>query len=80
MENTKQEQATKHAVSDILLGVKWAHISTHYFGKSRSWFSQKLNGYDGNNSESDFTENEKKTLKNALYDLSERIRIAAEKI
>ncbi len=80
MEDIKQKQNTKKAVSDILLSVKWAHISTHYFGKSRSWFSQKLNGYDGNNSESDFTEEEKELLRNSLYDLSERIRKCADKI
>ncbi|HLW31094.1 MAG TPA: DUF5053 domain-containing protein [Aequorivita sp.] len=78
MEDIKQN--TKKAVSDILLSVKWAHISTHYFGKSRSWFSQKLNGYDGNNTESDFTEEEKEILRNSLYDLSERIRTCADKI
>lgn len=80
MEDIKQKQTTKKAVSDILLSVKWAHISTHYFGKSRSWFSQKLNGYDGNNTESDFTEEEKEILRNSLYDLSERIRTCADKI
>lgn len=80
MEDTKQKQTTKSALSDILLGVKWAHISTHYFGKSRSWFSQRLNGYDGNNAESGFTDDEKETLRNALYDLSERIRNSAAKI
>lgn len=80
MEDIKQKQNTRKAVSDILLSVKWAHISTHYFGKSRSWFSQKLNGYDGNNTESDFTEEEKEILRNSLYDLSDRIRKCADKI
>lgn len=80
MEDIKERKTTKNAVSDILLSVKWAHISTHYFGKSRSWFSQKLNGYDGNNTEGDFTEAEKELLKNALYDLSERIRKCADKV
>lgn len=76
----EQKQSIKYAVSDILLSVKWAHISTHYFGKSRSWFSQRLNGYDGNNTKTDFTEDEKETLRNALYDLSERIQKCAAKI
>lgn len=80
MDDIKQKQNTKKAVSDILLSVKWAHISTHYFGKSRSWFSQKLNGYDGNNNASDFTEDEKEVLRNSLYDLSDRIRKCADKI
>lgn len=80
MEATAQKKSVKNALSDILLSVKWAHISTHYFGKSRSWFSQRLNGYDGNNSETDFTEKEKETLKYALNDLADRIRICADKL
>lgn len=67
-------------LEDIVLNVKWAHISMDYFGKSRSWFSQKLNGYDGNSKDNDFTEEERETLKNALYDLSARIRKTAEKL
>lgn len=80
METIEQKKSIKNTLSDILLSVKWAHISTHYFGKSRSWFSQRLNGYDGNNTEADFTEKERETLKNALYDLSERVRNCADKI
>lgn len=80
MEAPTQKSKVKNALSDILLSVKWSHISTHYFGNSRSWFSQRLNGYDGNNSDKDFTDAEKETLKNALNDLSERIRNCADKI
>ena len=78
MEDIKQ--TTKKAGSDILLSGKQAHRSTHYFGKSRSWFSQKLDSYDGNNTETNFTEEETELLSNSLYDLSERIRKCAEKI
>ncbi|RAV31076.1 DUF5053 domain-containing protein [Sinomicrobium soli] len=80
MAAVKENQSVKNVLSDILLSVKWAHISTHYFGKSRSWFSQRLNGYDGNNTESGFSDNDRATLKKALYDLSERIRFCADKI
>ncbi len=80
MEAPIRKNTVKNALSDILLGVKWSHISTHYFGNSRSWFSQRINGYDGNNSNKDFTYTEKETLKNALYDLSERIRKCADKL
>ena len=76
----QEKKATKNILSDILLAVKWSHISTHYFGRSRSWFSQRLNGYDGNNSENDFNDNEKEILKNSLFDLSERIRKCAENL
>ena len=77
---TVEKKSIKVAMSDILLSVKWAHISTHYFGKSRSWFSQRLNGYDGNNLENDFSDKEKDILKNALYDLANRIRKCADEI
>jgi len=39
-----------------------------------------LNGIDGNGGEGDFTYPERVQLKNALYDFSERIRNAADKI
>ena len=70
----------KSAVWDIIVDVSWANISRKYFGKSRSWLSQKMNGRDGNGSEGKFTSEEKQTLKNALYDLSERIQKCAENI
>ena len=77
---TREKKATKFFLSDILLAVKWSYISTNYFGKSRSWFNQRLNGYDGNNSETDFSDNEKKVLKESLFSLSERIKKCAENL
>ena len=76
----EKKKTTKNILSNILHSVKWAHISTQYFGKSRSWFSQRLNGYDGNGSDSDFNKDERSILKNALFDLSEQIRETAEKL
>lgn len=80
MEAVKEKVSVSKALEDIVLSVKWAHISMDYFGKSRSWFSQKLNGYDGNRKENDFSDEERETLKNALFDLSERIRRTAQKL
>lgn len=76
----EKQQSVKNSISDILLAVKWAHISTHYFEKSRSWFSQRLNGYDGNNLENSFTEQERVQLKRSLLDLSDRIKRCAENL
>ncbi len=80
MQVIQKTTTTKEALSDILLSVKWAHISTKYFGKSRSWFSQRLNGYDGNKEDNDFTTKEIETLRAALFDLSDRIRASAENL
>ncbi|MFV0566077.1 MAG: DUF5053 domain-containing protein [Flavobacteriaceae bacterium] len=80
MKVAESKTEVKKAVWDIIVDVSWANISSKYFGKSRSWLSQKMNGRDGNGSNVDFSEEERQTLKNSLFDLSERIRNCAEKI
>jgi len=77
---TKEKTTMKQVLSDILLDISWARLSTHYFGRSRSWLHQKLDGKNNNGGEGGFTEDEKKALKNALKDLSSRINAAAERI
>lgn len=63
-----------------MLYLKWGNISKDYFGYSRGWIYQRLNGYDGNGNECDFTEVQKEKLKESLHDLARRIEEAAEKI
>ncbi len=75
-----QKDTMKMKMWDIIVDVSWAQISQKYFGKSRSWLSQKLTGINGNGKETDFTEDEKEILRGALVDLSNRIRVCADKI
>jgi len=63
---------------DIYTNVSWARVAREYFGKSSSWIYNKLKGIDGNGGEGGFTDEEKETLKEALIDLSNRIRHSAE--
>lgn len=70
----------KAKMSDILMCVSWRHIARTYFGKSSSWLYHKMDGIDGNGGIGGFTEEEAKQLQGALFDLSDRIRKAAEKI
>lgn len=70
----------KQQLSDILLDISWARLSINYFGKSRSWLHQKLDGKNSNGGAGGFTEDERAQLYCALVDLSNRIRVAAEKI
>jgi len=63
---------------DIYTNVSWAEIARSYFGKSSSWLYNKLKGIDGNGGIGGFTEKEKEILKEALLDLSDRIRYVAE--
>ncbi len=51
-----------------------------YFGRSRSWLHQKLDGRNSNGGEGDFTDMEKAQLRDALKDLSRRIDKAADLI
>ena len=64
----------------IILDVSWADISKTYFGKSSSWIYNKLNGRDGNGGHGDFSQKEKEELRNALFDIADRIRKSAEKL
>lgn len=61
----------------IYESISWSYIARHYFGKSRSWLSQRINGLKIRNKEVQFTENEKKILLNALLDISNNIKRTA---
>lgn len=82
MKENRTELATdvKAKLSDILMLVTWRDIARNYFGKSSSWLYHKLDGIDGNGGKGGFTPEEQEQLRNALFDLSERIRIAADKL
>lgn len=77
---TEKKQSMRTVLQDIIVDVSWAHISKKYFGRSRSWLSQKMIGTNGNGIETEFSAEERETLKNALYDLSERIQTCADKL
>lgn len=70
----------KMKLQDILLSITWRDIARRYFGKSSGWLYHKMDGIDGNGGKGDFTPEEAKQLQAALYDLSDRIRTAADKI
>lgn len=56
--------------SDLLKVLNGAYISERFFGKSQSWFSQKLNNNMKNGKPAEFTKEELHTLSNALYTVS----------
>ena len=70
----------KQRLADINLSVSWMDFANKYFHKSSSWFYHKLNGIDGNGGIGGFDEKEIEHFKGSLFDLSERIRKAAESI
>ena len=70
----------KTKLNDILLSNTWRDIALRYFGKSSSWLYHKMDGIDGNGGKGEFSPAEAKQLQMALYDLSDRIRAAADRI
>ncbi len=76
--NNEQETVTMRTkLNDILLLTSWREIAMTYFKKSSSWLYHKLDGIDSNGG---FTPDESRQLKSALYDISDRIRRAADTI
>ena len=67
-------------LEDIYEAVSWSYIARHYFGKSRSWLSQRINSFKIHDKAVEFTASEKKILLNALLDLSRRIKGTAQVI
>lgn len=60
--------------------VVWSYVARRYFDKSPAWLTAKRHGYDGNGGTTDFTDEEKEILKNALFDMADTMRKVAEKI
>ncbi|MDE7402778.1 MAG: DUF5053 domain-containing protein [Muribaculaceae bacterium] len=67
-------------IKDIITLLKWGNISKDYFGFSRGWIYQRLNGYDGNGNSCEFTESQKDTLRAALRDIANKINTVADEI
>lgn len=70
----------KKRVEDILMSVSWRDFASTYFQKSSFWFYHKMDGIDGNGGVGGFNPQEAEQMRDALIDLSNRIRRAAEKI
>lgn len=66
--------------SDILRMLNASYIAKRFFGKSNSWFYQKLNNNITNGSKCEFTDTEIKTLRNALTTISIEVKEVADKL
>lgn len=77
--NTDQlyDETLRLVLDGIYESVSWSYIAKHYFGKSRSWLSQRVNGLKIHNKEVQFSTEEKNTLMRALIDLSEKFKNTA---
>ena len=63
----------REQLNDILPYISISAIAKNYFGKSKEWFYQKVNGNIVNGKPAKFTEEEIKNLNFALQDISKKI-------
>lgn len=63
---------------DLLRVLNGAYIAERFFGRTGSWFSQKLNGNIKNGKPCEFTPDEIKTLSNALHTIAIELQDLAD--
>ena len=80
LENTVMITDMKKKIRNIQMAISWRDGATTYFQRSSSWFYHKMDGIDGNGGIGGFNEKEAEQMRNALFDLSDRIRRVAEGI
>lgn len=64
-------------LGDVPEAISFSYIAKKYFGKSRGWLMQKVNGNTVNGKQASFTEKERKQFRAALQDISKQLSIAA---
>ena len=80
LENTVMITDMKKKIRNIQMARSWRDFANTYFQRSSSWFYHKMDGIDGNGGIGGFNEKEAEQMRNALFDLSDRIRRVAEGI
>ncbi len=60
-------------LGEIAKAVSLSYIAKTYFGKSRAWLYQRLNGHTVNGKQAQFSPEEKKQFASALKDLSHQL-------
>lgn len=63
---------------DIMKVLKVSYIAERFFGRSRSWLCHKLNHDMRNGKPDDFTDEERKKLKDALDTIAYEIQILSD--
>lgn len=66
-------------LGDVAHAISLSYIAKVYFGKSKNWLYQRLNGNKVNGKPAQFTDEERKRFAEALHDLSRRIEDTALK-
>ncbi|MDO4672023.1 MAG: DUF5053 domain-containing protein [Porphyromonadaceae bacterium] len=68
-----KETIIRNQMKEVLPAISVSYLAKHYFGKSTSWFYQRLNGNEVHGKVVRFTQEELEILNNALKDIGSRI-------
>lgn len=63
----------RSAMGDLGNAISFAYIAKHYFGKSQSWLTQRLNGSMVNGRTARFNKSELIQFQNAIHDLGRKL-------
>lgn len=70
----------KKLLANVRDAVSMSYISSHYFGKERSWLSQRINGNKVNGKQVAFTSEELSTLSKSLANIGNNLISVASEI
>ena len=71
------EMLFRAKLGDLPEALSFSYIAKKYFGKSRGWLMQKVNGNRVNGKTAIFTDEERLMFRKALQDLSEKMSTVA---
>lgn len=72
------EMIARAKLGDVSEAISFSFIAKKYFGKSRGWLMQKVNGNMVNGKQAAFTEEERKQFRSALKDISRQLSVTAD--
>ncbi|MDO5522746.1 MAG: DUF5053 domain-containing protein [Bacteroidia bacterium] len=70
---TAENLLAVHKLGAISEAISLSYIAKTYFGKSKEWLYQRLNGYKVNGKPAQFTPQEQKQFANALADIGTKL-------
>ena len=68
-----KETIIRNQMKEVLPAISVSYLARHYFGKSTSWFYQRLNGNEVHGKVVRFTQEDLEILNSALKDIGSRI-------
>lgn len=72
-----ETEKVRKKLGELPEAISLSYIAKNYFGKSRSWLLQRINGNKVNGKEAHFSSGEIRQLQNALHDLGQKLSSVA---